>query len=82
MGLDLKKSKIKPTSKLIKLELLAHCSCGKDYKIKEKFVYLGKIVRSTECPKCYRTELIAHNLVMKGTAYIHDILYEGKVIRL
>ncbi len=45
----------------MKVKLKVHCSCGKNYSIKEKFDgQEDEYTRENTCPKCNETSLIKH----------------------
>lgn len=52
-----------------KVILKVHCSCGKDYKIKEKFPekYLGEnyYVKASKCPKCKDVSYVEHKIITR-----------------
>ncbi len=56
-------------SDIAKIKLKVHCSCGKSYKIKEKFYekYLGdrEYIRSTKCPSCKDISYIEYTITSK-----------------
>jgi len=56
-----------------RIKLSVHCSCGKDYIIKEKFYerYSGMVreyIRPTKCPKCKEISYIKH-IIQSGKDY-------------
>jgi hypothetical protein len=55
-------------SQRVKSEILAHCSCGKDYNIKEKFSYETQcVIRPTKCPYCKEKSYIEHDIKLTLT---------------
>jgi len=52
-----------------KLRLIAHCSCGKDFKIRERFPekYLGSrdYTRAKKCPSCKKVTYLDYTITTK-----------------
>ena len=62
-----------------KVRLKAHCSCGKNYIIKEKFQsWNGIYEREIKCPKCNDISSLLHNLSYpdEGPKYKVEIVTE------
>lgn len=72
--------KINPTSwrgKNVKFNLLVHCSCGEDYKVKEKLPHFEteEYIRPTECRSCKDVSYIRYTM---QTWPFTDGLYFGQ----
>jgi phage FluMu protein Com len=62
-----------------KIKLVVHCSCGKNYLIKEKLPeWMTKVryILPSKCPKCKNVSYIKHSLSAghKGSDYLPEIV--------
>ena len=65
----------------VKVNLLVHCSCGKDYHVKEKLRDKGLDVsytRPTQCPSCKGVSYIQHTI--KQIQNQHRYTYHSKIV--
>ncbi|MDD5012276.1 MAG: hypothetical protein PHQ66_01360 [Candidatus Nanoarchaeia archaeon] len=77
MGVNILETKAKEGVTKFKTNLLLSCSCGKNYRVKEKFE--ETCVRPTTCPKCKEIHYIRYGVVYKtfSDGYVQQPLVVG-----